>query len=370
MIEFGVSTSSFQYEEDCKNSYLYDENKIGNYHKKHWKDDFLLVKNLGVKYYRFSIEWSQIQPQEDKWEISELQRYDKYIDFLIKHKITPVLCLFHFSCPKWFMEEGGFLKVPEKFYSFAKRCIQYFKKKVKYFITYNEPNVYATCCYMIGRWKPYKNNIFTFKKCIRNMTMVHNEIVETFGTNKNTKIGVIVNIIPSIVETFLNSVFQDLWNDCFFKKMTRKTDFIGINYYFSRHVQWTDIFRYKEKDFFQKNKKFTESNLGWPICPQHIANAVEHVHMKYPEIDIWITENGLSTEKPCAQYNFIENHVKVLQEKCPYVQKYFYWTLIDCFEWDYGTKAKFGLVGYDKKFNRKPKPSYYAYQKLILKLQS
>jgi beta-glucosidase len=368
-MKFGISTSSFQYEENSTNSHLFHENKTGNFHKKHWKEDLFLVKNLGVKYYRFSIEWSQIQPRENEWNTQELQRYETYIDFLQKNDIEPILCLFHFSCPKWFMEEGGFLKVPEKFYSFANYCIQYYKKKVKYFITYNEPNVYATCCYLISRWNPYCKSIFKFKQCVRNMTEIHNQIVEKFS-NRNTKIGVVINIIPSIVETFLNGVFQDLWNDCFFKKMVRKTNFIGINYYFSRHVQWSDIFRYKEKDFFKNNKKDTMSNLGWPICPHHIANAVDYVHKRYPNIDIWITENGLSTQKPNAQYEFIENHVKTLQEKCPYVQKYFYWTLIDCFEWDYGKNAHFGLVAVNKQYKRKPKSSYYDFQKLISKLQS
>lgn len=368
MIEFGISTSSFQYEEGCINSHLYEENKVGNYHKKHWKDDYLLLKKLGVRYYRFSIEWSQIQPEENKWDVEELLRYDKYIDQLIKYNITPVMCLFHFSCPKWFMQQGGFLKVPEKYYTFAKFCILHYKKRVKYFITYNEPNVYATCCYMIGRWKPHRTNIFTFKKCVRNMTEMHNKLVANFS-NRNTKIGVVINIIPSIVETFLNSVFQDLWNDCFFKRMTRDTDYIGINYYFSRHVKWSDVFRYHEKDFFKDNKNNTDSNLGWPICPHHIAHAVEHVHRKFPHIDIWITENGLSSKKSSSQFTFIESHIKTLTEKCPYVQKYFYWTLIDCYEWDYGTKAKFGLVSYNKSYERRPKSSYFAYQSLISKLQ-
>ena len=369
IMEFGISTSSFQYEEHSSNSHLYDENKTGNYHKKHWKEDLLLVKELGVKYYRFSIEWSQIEAQENQWNHDELKRYDAYLDFLAKHHIIPVMCLFHFSAPKWFMEQGGFLKVPEKYFSFANYCIHYYKRKVNYFITYNEPNVFATCSYLIGRWKPYHNNIFQFKACVRNMNNVHNQLVEKYS-NRNTKIGIIINIIPSIVETFLNSVFQDLWNNCFFKKMTKKTDFIGINYYFSRHVQWSDVFRYKEKDFFKGNMNNTDSNLGWPICPEHIANAVQFVYKKYPNMDIWITENGLSSKKPSAQNEFIEKHIQVLLQKCPFVKKYFYWTLIDCFEWDYGNIAKFGLVSHNKQYRRRKKSSFYAYQNLIMKFQS
>ena len=110
---FGISSSSFQYEENCKNSHLYSENKTGTFHKKNWKKDFQLLKELGVKNYRFSLEWSEIEPKEGEYNIETIKRYHTYLDWLKKNNIEPILCLFHFSLPKWFFNQGGFLRSRE-----------------------------------------------------------------------------------------------------------------------------------------------------------------------------------------------------------------------------------------------------------------
>ena len=203
---FGISSSSFQYEENCKNSHLFSENKIGTNHKKNWKKDFQLLKDLKVKNYRFSIEWSEIEPKEGVYDEETIQRYHKYIDWLKKENIVPIICLFHFSLPKWFHKKGGFLKIPEKFELFCIKMIEEYD--LKHFIIYNEPNVYSVCCYLLGRWKPCQKNYFKYSKCIKNMTTVYNSIVLKYPQKK---IGIIINIIPSVSgETFLNNIFDSI----------------------------------------------------------------------------------------------------------------------------------------------------------------
>lgn len=362
-MKFGISTCSFQIEENNKNSHLYSKNKNGSFHKKYWKEDYKLLKNLGIASYRFSIEWSEIEKKEGQIDPSVIKFYHEQVDWLLKNKIEPVLCLFHFSMPKWFHRQGGFLKVPEKFESFANQMIEEFSSKVKHFVIYNEPNVFCVCCYMIGRWEPNKINYFSYNKCIHNMIHTYNSIVEKYPSSK---CGIIVNIIPGHSDTFLNSFFDDLWNSIFLTKLSPKTDFIGINYYFSKDKSWSDVLFSGRKDFFKDCE--SKSNFGWPIEPKGIIDAVNYVSEHYPKMDIWITENGLSTTNPENQNEFIQDHVNELL-KHKKVKRYHYWTLLDCFEWDY-KNAFFGLVSVDKKTGKRtPKSSYYFYKKLIKKLQ-
>lgn len=350
---FGISSSSFQYEENCKNSHLFSENKIGTNHKKNWKKDFQLLKDLKVKNYRFSIEWSEIEPKEGVYDEETIQRYHKYIDWLKKENIVPIICLFHFSLPKWFHKKGGFLKIPEKFELFCIKMIEEYD--LKHFIIYNEPNVYSVCCYLLGRWKPCQKNYFKYSKCIKNMTTVYNSIVLKYPQKK---IGIIINIIPSVSgETFLNNIFDSIWNTSFLMDISKETSFIGINYYFSKDKSWKDVFFSGNKDFFKG--KQTLSDLGWPITPDGIHNAVDLVHSFFPNTDIWITENGISTKNEENQIQFMKLHIKECK-KNPLIKRYFYWTLIDCFEWDY-SNTHFGLVTRE----RKKKKSFFEYRKLI-----
>ena len=105
---YGISSSSFQYEEECNNSHIYNEKKKEIFHKKNWKKDFKLLKELGIQEYRFSLEWSSIEPKEGEYNKKEIKRYHTYIDWLKKNNIEPILCLFHFSMPKWFYKKEVF----------------------------------------------------------------------------------------------------------------------------------------------------------------------------------------------------------------------------------------------------------------------
>ena len=358
---FGISSSSFQYEENNKNSSFYTKvNKDGNLHKKNWKKDFKLLQELGVQTYRFSVEWSDIEPTKGKYKDSAIQRYHEYIDLLQGMNIEPVVCLFHFSQPKWFLEEGGFLKNPDSFLSFAEKMIQEYKAKVPYFVIFNEPNVFAICSYILKRWKPNQQNYFHFSKVLSHMEDVANQLILSFP---EVKFGVTLNIIPSYHDTFLNSMFDHMWNESFLPKISENLNFVGINYYFAKDKTWKDVFNSSKLDFFANSK--TESDLGWPIDCEKLNDTIAHVQKYAPEAEIWITENGLSTEDDDAKCKFIESHVSQVLDN-PVIKRYYYWTLIDCWEWDYGNRVHFGLVKTIGKSKRRQKRnSFYCYQKII-----
>lgn len=359
---FGISTSSFQYEENNRNSQFYNhQSKNGVMHKKYWKRDLKLLKDLGIQSYRFSIEWSIIEKKEGIYDEVELQRYETYLKDLKEVNIEPVVCLFHFSQPKWFLQKNGFMDGAQSFCNFASMILNRWKGKVTYIMVYNEPNVYSVCSYLISRWPPRKKNYFHYSQVLKNMEKVYNLLVDTFHTD--FRFGFSIAIIPHYYDTLLNSIFDSLWNECFQNHVSKKTFFVGVNYYFSKDTRWSDITKSSKLDFFED--KETSSNLGWPVDAKNIDACFPYIEKYLPHAELWITENGLSSEDADEQCIFLHDHIQRVVQN-PKVKRYYWWTLLDCWEWDYARRAKFGLVSVNPKtFRRKKKRSFSCYQSLI-----
>ena len=131
---WGVATASHQIEGNNNNNWTDFEKRTGIEqsegaceHWTNWKQDFQLIQNLGVKSYRFSIEWSRIQPEKDSWNEDALNQYCEMIDDLISKGIKPMVTLHHFSHPIWFEEIGGFLS-QENISHWTKYCKKVFSK--------------------------------------------------------------------------------------------------------------------------------------------------------------------------------------------------------------------------------------------------
>jgi len=158
---WGNSVSSMQTEGawnvDGKGMSVYDIREASE-NKSDWKDgidsynryqeDFDLMKDLGMNMYRFQISWSRVCPSgEGDFNEKGIQFYEKFIDELIKRDIEPMICLYHFDMPLALAEQyNGFIdkKVMDAFVRFGKEMIDRFADKVKYWVTFNEQNLYST----------------------------------------------------------------------------------------------------------------------------------------------------------------------------------------------------------------------------------
>lgn len=158
---WGNSTSSMQtegaYNEGGKGKSVYDvreatddtsdwKTAIDEYHR--YPEDIALMKDLGMNFYRFQISWSRVQPKgEGDFNQEGIEFYHKLIDELIKNGIEPMICLYHFDMPLYQAEQyNGFTskKVVENFANYGKKMVDEFSSKVKYWITFNEQNLYST----------------------------------------------------------------------------------------------------------------------------------------------------------------------------------------------------------------------------------
>ena len=119
-------------------------------------DDFKLFAELGQTAHRLSIEWSRIEPRPGELSHEALDHYRKVLESLRAHGIEPIVTLHHFSNPIWLTEQGGWTRreVVGRFARYARRVVHEYKDLVRYWVTINEPGVYASQGWLLGVWPP------------------------------------------------------------------------------------------------------------------------------------------------------------------------------------------------------------------------
>ncbi|XP_070577049.1 cytosolic beta-glucosidase-like [Ptychodera flava] len=128
-----------------------------SYHK--YKEDVAMMKNLGLKYYRFSIAWSRVLPNGTIDNINELgiQYYNNLIDELIANGIQPMVTLYHWDLPQALHDSyGGWMSedIVEDFANYASLCFERFGDRVKFWLTFNEPWIISLLGYESGVFAP------------------------------------------------------------------------------------------------------------------------------------------------------------------------------------------------------------------------
>lgn len=323
-----------------------------------YEEDFDIAKSLNQNAHRFSIEWARIEPEEGKFDEKEVGHYRKVLDALRERGLEAFVTLWHFTLPIWFAKKGGFEnpKSPEIFARYCEYIVGKLGDKAKFWVTINEPMVYASNGYRKGAWPPFKKNIFNFMKVINNLVMSHNLAYEKIkNIDSLAQIGVAKNNIDfqanwNPLYCLLSSFLNWFWNYRFLNRIEQ--DFIGLNYYFHK--------KFGDKAIYEK------SDMGWDIYPRGIYNLL--IKLKRYGKPIYITENGLADAADSRHEKFVKEHLqwinKAIQDGAD-VNGYFYWSLLDNFEWAHGFGPRFGLVEMNyETMERKIRPSAYEYAKI------
>lgn len=351
----------------------------------HWnryREDILLMQKLGVKAYRFSVEWSKIEPRAGEFDETALQHYQEVCAALLAAGIAPVVTLHHFTHPLWFEQKGAFEKMENipLWVRFCERVFSRLQDKVHLWCTINEPEVFATQGYFIGVFPPGQKNPRRTGEVLKNLLIAHTQVyraLKRLPGGDQAKIGLVKNIVQfdpcrrwNLFDWILSRQFNDLFTDSiirFFQtgrfevslpgllkvdyfdaEAPHTLDFIGLNYYSHLPVK----FRWNRQEFFAFEFRPDEimTDMPYSIYGEGFYRALKTVSQLGKPI--YVTENGVADAKDDRRELFLRRYLFALsaaiKDGCD-VRGYFYWSLLDNFEWAEGYNMKFGLYEVDFK---------------------
>jgi len=383
-----------------------------HYHR--WREDIALMKELGLRAYRFSIAWPRILPA-GRGVVNQtgLDFYNRLVDGLLEAGIEPYLTLYHWDLPQTLQDEGGWpaRATADAFVEYAAMVSRTLGDRVKHWITLNEPWVSAFIGYEQGRHAPGHTRRAEAVAAAHHLLLAHGQAVPVLRANcPDGKIGITLNLTPQIpaspsradreaanwADGCLNRWFLDsLTGRDYPADMVRAfalpmdfiqpgdmeaiavpLDFLGINYY-TRRIVRADIPEAENvpRTLF-RGDEITE--MDWEVYPPGLYETLMRVHFHYNFPALYITENGAAFLDAIgadgevydpARLSFIRRHLiqahNAIQCGVP-LKGYFVWSLLDNFEWEFGYSKRFGIVYVDYATQQRiPKESAKWYRTVI-----
>lgn len=343
-------------------------------------EDFDRAAAMHNNAHRLSIEWSRIQPDRTHIDGKALDRYAEIIAALRARHMEPLVTLHHFTNPLWLEERGGWANpdMVDRFARYVRCVVEELGDQVTMWCTINEPMVYATMSYLQGKFPPGHRNMRETVKVIEHLLRGHVAAYHAIKELRpNAQVGFAKHQIslkttfPRPVNRLALHTTRHFFNEAFiealmtgvlklpFHKVTvpdaRDTlDWIGLNYYYrflSRfnllYVRQMFIEQSKPRDGIQGPGDVGEI---WP------EGLFEHIRWLYETTGkpIYITENGVADAddslRPLHLIRSLRSVWQAINHNYP-VKGYFFWSLVDNFEWaeGYDPRFRFGLYGCDHK---------------------
>lgn len=392
-----------------------------HYHR--FAEDVALMQEMGAQAYRFSIAWPRIQPTgHGAPNQAGIDFYNRLIDCLIAHNITPWVTLYHWDMPLSLEQrENGWLNpaIAETFAEYARICFAAFGDRVKHWITLNEPWCSALLGYGSGEHAPGRiDNMDNAYLAAHNLLRAHAYAVDVYRSdfsNQKGQIGITNNCdwrdpateraadkaaAQRSVEFFLAWFADPIWkgdyptvmrelvgdrlpqfSDADKKLLLGSSDFFGLNHYSTALAAEPGqaqgeatkgnggIFDDAHVDL-SRDPNWELSDMEWPVVPDGCRKLLQWIDERYDHPDIYITENGMAHQEQLIddqpRVNFFKGYLAACQEAIAsgvQLKGYFAWSLMDNFEWSFGYQRRFGITHIDfGTFKRTPKSSYYYLQ--------
>jgi beta-glucosidase len=344
-----------------------------------WPADLDLVRSLDLNAYRFSLEWSRIEPEPGQFSLAMLDHYLRMIEGCRTRGLQPIVTFNHFATPRWFAARGGWtnLESPALFERFCERAARHLAKPIAYATTLNEPNLLRLLGWL--NLPPAMKDLqrAMLDKAARTLGVAkftaanaaNAEDLEALQTNlleghrrgrlaikaarPDLPVGVSLAVVddqavgPHSRRDEKRAQVYGAWLEA-----VKGDDFVGVQNY--------ERAQYDEKGVVPPPRGTSLDSMGREIYPPSLANAVRYVHEQTGR-PILITEHGLVTDDDAQRAAFIPASLAHLADTIAAgvpVLGYVHWTLMDNFEWIFGYKPHFGLCAVDRQnFKRHAKPS-------------
>ena len=320
---------------------------------RHWQrfpEDLALFRQLGANAYRFSLEWSRLEPAPGEYDDEVVAHYQEMVAACRTNGLEPLVTVSHFTLPTWLA--GGWLSpaAPAHFATLAARMAGALDT-VRFWCTLNEPNVLAVMGYVEGQWPPGQHSPRAAAAVLLAQQRAHRA---AYRAMKQRRPGAWIGIAHSLVH--FRPARPTPWDraaawaaDLLFNQWPIRgagpQDFIGVNYYAPR---WVSPSTLMNPSLVGPSPGPTTA-MGWSIAPDGLLAILMRLGRR--RMPLLVTENGIATDDEVERAAYIAEHRAALdlaRAAGADVRGYFYWSGLDNFEWAEGYRPHFGLIAVEQ----------------------
>jgi beta-glucosidase len=323
-----------------------------------WLEDVGLVAAMGLGAYRFSLEWSRIEPAEGEFSIAALEYYRRICVACRERDIVPVVTYHHFTTPNWLTALGGWeaADAPEKFSRFVARATAHLGDLIGYACTINELNLIGLRGY--GREvssSSVEDNFAHHLAINESIVRAHRLAVDALRSGPGDPlVGLTLSMDEMVADPGGESVLEaarEILEDRFFRA-TEGDDFIGVQCYSRVH--------FGPRGQAPNDPGVPTTQMGYEYWPQGVEHCARRA-AAMTGVPVLLTESGIATDNDTERITYLAEVLRGVRRALDDgvdIRGYFVWSLLDNFEWEHGFRPKFGLHSVDRMtFARHPKAS-------------
>ena len=384
-------------------------------HYRRLDEDVAIMRELGLRAYRFSISWSRVLP-DGRGRINEkgLDFYARLVDLLLENGIAPLATLYHWDLPAALDDLGGWTNpdIANWFGDYAALMFRRLDGRVRSWATLNEPWVVTDGGYLHGVLAPGRRCAYAAARAAHHLLRAHGTAVRAYRAEGRHDIGIVVNVEPKHAasdstadlaatrraDAYMNRQFLDplflrrypdemaevfgaawpQWPEDDFALIAEPMDFLGVNYY-TRSVNAHDAAAWPVGARQVPQMQSTRTETGWEVHPPAFTELLLWIKARYGNPPLYVMENGSAFYDPPVatdgrirdplRIETMRGHLLAVRDAIAQgvdLRGYMVWSLLDNLEWAHGFSKRFGIVHVDFASQRRtPKDSARYYARIV-----
>ncbi len=370
-----------------------------HYHR--YPEDFALLQDAGFDSYRFSTSWARVMPDGRTVNMQGLDFYDRLVDSMLEHNLKPAATLYHWELPVALAEQGGWCNrdIADWFANFTEVIMGRIGDRMFSVAPINEPWCVTWLSHYMGYHAPGLRDITAAAQSMHHVMLAHGRAIQTMRDLGINNLGAVFNMeyanpadntaeaeraaslydgiynrffisgalrkeYPADVLAGLEPHLPDGWQDDL-DVISAPVDWVGINYYTRKNIAFDNT---PWPSLAELEGPLPKTAMDWEIYPEGLDFFLRRTHAEYSRgLPIYITENGMASFSgldDSDRIDYLDAHLKVAQEAISDgvpLAGYYFWSLMDNYEWTKGYDLRFGLLHVDfDSLERCPKASYQA----------
>jgi beta-glucosidase len=322
-----------------------------------YPDDIAMLAQLGFDNYRFSLEWSRIEPEEGEISRAALDHYRRVCACCLEHGVDPVVTFHHFTSPRWLAADGGWHNpaVVDRFARFCDVAAGALGDLITRACTINEPNVVSYIGYQVAAFPPGIRDRDLWLKAADHLRAAHQASVKEIKAHLGDKpVGLTLSMtdyqaVPADDEAALERLRRVRHHaEDFFLDGCEGDDFIGVQTYTRDRIG--------AEGRLPAEEGVDVLPMGYEYYPEALAATIRRAYDHTGGMPVLVTENGIGTDDDGQRQRYLRTALEGVLDCLAdgiEVQGYTCWSLLDNFEWAFGYGPRFGIVDVDRSTKRR-----------------